>query len=565
MAAPDGGLIFAASHGGHAQPYYSNRPGGEMHRLAESADRMVPHLVTDHGLVVRHDSGGNEIWQLSLLKDFRVSPLSVDSKAIHGDAVLRPDGQALGLTWNPAGGRDMVIGEMDLPSGELRTWAAPGGFWIFQGYSPDGSRAIVAQSFGGSHVESQILLRSGAMTRLLPSSRTVGQAHWLARGLFVIADDGGDFQGLAEVDPDRPGAVGRWLLKPEHDVTAFVPAPAGDRALVIVNAGIHDRLSIIELPGGDELEHVDLGPGVVVGDHTGEGGYHVAWSTDGSRVHVAWDRPDQPADILTWPGDKRWTGVNPEPIAVLRLPVEVSYPSFDGLTIGALLYRVDEAPRPTVCLFHGGPEGQSRSEYRAIYHLLNGIGVNVLAPNVRGSTGYGYRFQALDDKTLRWDSVKDGCEAARWLRREGMATKVAAMGGSYGGFMTLAVIVEDPELWDAAVDTVGVARWKTFFEHMPPWRGVLRMEEYGDPFGAEEEYLESISPLHRAGAIRAPLLVVHGRNDPRVPCEESEQIAAAAPDAEILIFENEGHGIARHENQVTYNRRVLEFLGRRLA
>jgi dipeptidyl aminopeptidase/acylaminoacyl peptidase len=135
------------------------------------------------------------------------------------------------------------------------------------------------------------------------------------------------------------------------------------------------------------------------------------------------------------------------------------------------------------------------------------------------------KFQSLDDKTLRWNGVRDGCEAARFLKRTGAATQIAAMGGSYGGFMTLAVLVEDPDLWDAGVDIVGIADWHTFFANMPPWRGVLRMAEYGDPNGAEADYLREISPIHRAASIRAPLLVIHGRNDPRVPVEESEQIA----------------------------------------
>jgi dipeptidyl aminopeptidase/acylaminoacyl peptidase len=138
------------------------------------------------------------------------------------------------------------------------------------------------------------------------------------------------------------------------------------------------------------------------------------------------------------------------------------------------------------------------------------------------------------------------------------------MGGSYGGFMTLAVLVDDPELWDAGVDTVGIADWHTFFKNMPPWRGVLRVNEYGDPNGAESEFLREISPLNRAGAIRASLLVIHGRNDPRVPVGESIQIAEAAPKAELLIFDDEGHGIAKLANQVTANGRILEFLAQHL-
>ena len=174
------------------------------------------------------------------------------------------------------------------------------------------------------------------------------------------------------------------------------------------------------------------------------------------------------------------------------------------------------------------------------------------------------RFQSLDDKTLRWNSVKDGCQAARHLKSSGHATRTAAMGGSYGGFMTLAVLVEDPDLWDAGVDTVGIADWHTFFRNMPPWRGVLRVSEYGDPNGAEAEFLREISPIHRAGAIKAPLLVIHGRNDPRVPVAESIQIAAAVKGSELLIFEDEGHGVAKLANQVTANGRILEFLAAHL-
>jgi len=162
------------------------------------------------------------------------------------------------------------------------------------------------------------------------------------------------------------------------------------------------------------------------------------------------------------------------------------------------------------------------------------------------------------------DPVKDGCEAARFLKRTGVANKTAAMGGSYGGFMTLAVLVECPDLWDAAVDVVGIADWHTFFANMPPWRGVWRMNEYGDPNGAEAEFLREISPIHRAHLIKAPLLVIHGRNDPRVPVEESEQVARATG-AELMIFEDEGHGIAGVANQVTSNRRILEFLAKHLS
>jgi dipeptidyl aminopeptidase/acylaminoacyl peptidase len=302
---------------------------------------------------------------------------------------------------------------------------------------------------------------------------------------------------------------------------------------------------------------------VVVSDHSGDAGYHVGWSPDGSRLFVSWERATQPAEIYEWSGATRWTFTS-EPPAGLVKPVEVEYESFDGLHIPGVLYRIDDEPRPTVVQFHGGPEGQARANFLPQAHLLNASGINLFLPNVRGSTGYGMKFQSLDDKTLRRNGVKDGCEAARFLKRTGVASKTAAMGGSYGGFMTLAVLVECPELWDAAVDVVGIADWHTFFANMPPWRGVLRINEYGDPNGDEAEFLREISPIHRAHLIKAPLLVIHGRNDPRVPVEESEQIAQATG-AELMIFEDEGHGIAGVANQVTSNRRILEFLAEHLS
>jgi dipeptidyl aminopeptidase/acylaminoacyl peptidase len=218
-----------------------------------------------------------------------------------------------------------------------------------------------------------------------------------------------------------------------------------------------------------------------------------------------------------------------------------------------------------VVWFHGGPESQLRGNYSPVFHMLTSAGFDVLAPNVRGSSGYGVRYVGLDDREKRWDSVRDGCEAGRHLKREGYATRLAAMGGSYGGFMTLAVLVEDPDLWDAAVDIVGIADWHTFFKNTSGWRRATRATEYGDPEQQPDaEFLAEFSPLRRAHAIKTPLLVIHGRNDVRVPVAEAEQISKAARDAELLIFDDEGHGLVRHQNRVRGYGRALAFLSERL-
>jgi dipeptidyl aminopeptidase/acylaminoacyl peptidase len=146
-----------------------------------------------------------------------------------------------------------------------------------------------------------------------------------------------------------------------------------------------------------------------------------------------------------------------------------------------------------------------------------------------------------------------------------MATRLIAQGGSYGGFMTLAVLVEAPELWDAGIDIVGIADWHTFFRNTSGWRRSVRVTEYGEPNGPDGEFLAEFSPLRRADRIRAHLLIIHGRNDPRVPVTEAEQIHAAVPSSELLVFEDEGHGVAKHGNKVQAFGRALEFVRERLG
>ena len=562
LPGPDGGLYFASNSTGRAQVFRQNAAGDKPERLHSSERRMVPHAHTPGGLLIRADNGGDEIWQLGILGAGGYRQLTADAKAVHRSATLDPDKRRVGLSWNPGGQADLVLGEMDLDTGAMTPWVTPGGFWEWGAWSPNGERAV-AVKLKGTPTEAYILERDGAMTRLLPAALRVHPVEWLDEGILVLTDLDRDFVGLALVDPSRPDRVARRVFDEERDVDGAVLDPSATKVAVVVNEGIYDGVRILELESGRLLERIALPPGVVISDHTGGPDYHVAWKLDGSGLFVSWEQPTHPAEIFESPPASRRTFTSDPPPGLVS-PIELSYRSFDALEIPGLIYRIDQSPRPTVVQFHGGPEGQSRGGFVPQAHLLNAIGVNLFLPNVRGSTGYGMRFQSLDDRTLRWNGVKDGCEAARYLKRERVATKTAAMGGSYGGFMTLAVLVEDPGLWDAGVDTVGIADWHSFFANMPPWRGVLRMNEYGDPNGAEAEFLRSISPLHRAGDIKAPLLVIHGRNDPRVPVEESEQIARATG-AKLMIFDDEGHGIAALPNQVTANRAILEFLAEHLS
>ena len=217
---------------------------------------------------------------------------------------------------------------------------------------------------------------------------------------------------------------------------------------------------------------------------------------------------------------------------------------------------------------HGGPEGQFRPFFNRHfqYLLLNGYGI--LAPNVRGSTGYGRAYLEADNYKKRLDSVKDLAWGVKYLIREGLTTpdRVGVKGASYGGYMTLAAMTEFPDLFAAGIDEVGIANFETFLANTAAYRRGVRASEYGAP--EDSLFLRSISPIHKVDRIKGALLVVHGENDPRVPVSEARQILRALKDrgtpVDSLIFADEGHGVSKLPNRLILYRRMVEFFDRYL-
>jgi dipeptidyl aminopeptidase/acylaminoacyl peptidase len=228
-----------------------------------------------------------------------------------------------------------------------------------------------------------------------------------------------------------------------------------------------------------------------------------------------------------------------------------------------------KGPLPAIINVHGGPEGQVRPWFNGIVQYLVSCGYVVLEPNVRGSAGYGYSYQSLDDVRLRMDSVADLRHAALWLGQMGLADpqRIAVMGGSYGGFMVLSAVTTYPDLWAAGVDIVGIANFVTFLENTGPWRRKHREAEYGS-LEQDREFLEQISPIRAVERITAPMFVVHGANDPRVPVGEAEQIVSALRKREVpveyLRFEDEGHGLVKRANRLVAYPAIARFLGKHL-
>jgi dipeptidyl aminopeptidase/acylaminoacyl peptidase len=261
------------------------------------------------------------------------------------------------------------------------------------------------------------------------------------------------------------------------------------------------------------------------------------------------------------------------PQSVLVEPSLVHYPAFDGRPIPGFYYKPPThsgGKLPVIVSVHGGPEGQSRPSFNAVTAYFVQRGYAVFAPNVRGSTGYGREFTHLDDVEKRMDSVADLKSAVEWLVAHGGADpkRVAVMGGSYGGFMTLAAITEYPDLWAAAVDIVGIGNFVTFLERTSAYRRKHRETEYGS-LEHHRDVLERISPIHKVDRITAPMLVIHGANDPRVPVFEAEQMVqtlkARQHPVEYLRFEDEGHGIVKLVNKIVAYGAIGDFLDKYLA
>jgi dipeptidyl aminopeptidase/acylaminoacyl peptidase len=220
-------------------------------------------------------------------------------------------------------------------------------------------------------------------------------------------------------------------------------------------------------------------------------------------------------------------------------------------------------------VIHGGPEGQSKQNFNPFVQALSQAGYTVIVPNVRGSVGYGKRWYSLDDVRLRLDSVADLASIHTYLSSLGLDPRRSALwGGSYGGYMVLAGVAFQPNLWAAGVDIVGISSLVTFLENTAAYRRGVREREYGS-LEVDHEFLEMASPLTRINDIEAPLFVIHGANDPRVPVSEAHQLHTALTgngvECELLIYGDEGHGLAKRANRLDAYPKAFAFLARHLS
>ncbi|HEY6580026.1 MAG TPA: S9 family peptidase [Rubrobacter sp.] len=520
----------------------------------------------EDGILFGMDAGGNERSQLFLLRDGEVTDLTRAPDAIHYPGGFSPDGRRIAYTATRRNGIDFDVFVQDVSDGGPETVWEVSGYHTVADWAPDGRALIVSRHH--SNVDNDLYrldLETGEAKLLTPHE---GDARFSGanvtpdgQSVFLATDRDREFLRLARLDLATLDL--HYLTPDDWDVEGV--RLSGDGRYLVVSRNVDGYSDVMLFNGrGTRMPDPEIPEGIVGGFAFSPDSKKLAFTlTAPKRNPDVWviDLPDGEARRLT---RSSTAGIPPR---TFRSPHLVRYTSFDGREIPALLHEPEGENAPVIVNVHGGPESQARPAFAPVTQYLINRGYAVFFPNVRGSTGYGKAYTHLDDVRLRMDSVRDLAHAAYWLHERGHE-RIAVMGGSYGGFMVLAALTEYPDLWTAGVDIVGIANLVTFLANTGSYRRSLREPEYGS-LERDREFLESISPIHKAENIAAPLMVVHGKNDPRVPVGEAEQIVDRVREnggtVDYLLYEDEGHGLAKLKNRLDAYPKIVAFLDAHLG
>lgn len=574
----DGELIaYLSDESGFNQIWIKPTAGGDARQLTAFDEPIgaIAFNPKSRDILFTVDYGGDERHQLWLLPDGgEPIALTDDPTTVHVWGCWDPDGKRIAYASNCRSRTDMDIHVMDVVTRQSRCVLQGEGWRQPLAFYPDG-QAILVQDSSRSMSDQELVelcLPTGNAKILLPHD---GKAKYQApkfskdrSGFYLLTDQGREYLGLAFFDLERHSL--QWVVTAENDIEAAALAADQTKLAYVANIDGWNELVIRECDTGLETSVTGAPRGTISS---------VAWFPDSGSVVFPLDGATSPPDIWCARADDAEAfpvtsaskaGVD---LSSLIEPEVIEIESFDGRMVPLFLYRpAGEAPAdgyPAIVVVHGGPEAQWTSIFRADLQYLLNQGVMVVAPNVRGSTGYGRTYQELDDRVLRMDSVADLKAVRDWVAGlpQVDATRLAVYGRSYGGFMVLSALTEYPDDWKVGIEFYGIANFHTMLETTGPWRRHLRVVEYGDPVN-DKEALERFSPIHKSNLIKAPLLIAHGFEDPRVPPGESEMVYSClhgrGHPVEYVRIPHEGHGFARTENRQIVFGSVVSFLKRYL-
>ncbi len=546
---------------------------GDVTPLTTFPDRMISLRGSKQGgrIVFGMDKDGDEKQQLWVIDAIGAEPRRITHAdgAMHEPGPLSPAGDLILFRSNAREFAVFDVVAMGTDGSETEIWLEAGGQVSPVALHPNGTSALVIRLNGNMDADLLHVRSDGSHVNLTPheSEQWILDASFdqSGNGAYLLTNRDREYVALLHLDLESGDFTS--IFESRWDIDAFSLSPSGDAAVVSVNENGTSKPVIVDLESGARV-NIAVPPGVAES---------FSWSPDGASITFGFSTVEAPSAIVVSDRTGRCRVVASEHDArpATVAPQAITYTSFDGLEIPAFFFRPEgDGPFPAVIEIHGGPEHQRHLDYNvrsgpAIQYLVS-LGYAVLALNVRGSTGYGKRYCHLDDKGLRLDAVTDVVHAGAWLKeREDIESeKIAVFGASYGGFMTLASLAFHPEHWAAGIELVGIGNFVTFLERTSAWRRSHRESEYGS-LEDDREMLERISPVHRIDQITAPLLIFHGREDPRVPVYESEQMAEALRergiDVGLTIFEDEGHSITKRKNVIAAFAEMGEFLDRVMA
>ncbi|MCO1334848.1 prolyl oligopeptidase family serine peptidase [Microbulbifer sp. OS29] len=590
----DGTGIYVSTRFGEVDQLHKVETAGGARRQLTFFDEPIGSIMTrpEHRqLAFTMDVGGNEYAQIFLFDaQSGSSEMITDGQSRNGAILWNKQGSAMAYQSTRRDGKSNDIWLTTFADGQreerLILQSEDGSWWGPSAFSQSGSQLLVMQYISSTRSKVHLLtLDSGELSLLAgdgeKDSRNFPAGFSYDGGsVYVVSDRGGEFTQLIRKDLSSGNETVITADIP-WDISSFTLSEDGRRGAFVANENGISSLYLYE-PRSDRYHKVDSLPIGVIGG--------IKFNPKGDKLALSLNTPKTPTDSFVLElnrrplssGDlTRWTfsevgGLNTEYFVEPKL---IHYPTFDQENdkprkIPAFVYkpRNPKGPVPVIISIHGGPEGQYRPVFSSKYQLwLEKLGVAVIAPNVRGSAGYGKSYLAMDNGYEREGSVKDIGALLDWIATQPDldAERVAVFGGSYGGYMVLASSVYYSDRLKAAVDIVGISNFVTFLTNTKSYRRDLRRVEYGDERDPQmRAFLEKISPNNHVEKIQVPMFVVQGQNDPRVPVTEAEQIVAALRKNGNQVWYmnalNGGHGYRKKENNDAFTQATALFFAEHL-
>jgi dipeptidyl aminopeptidase/acylaminoacyl peptidase len=582
---PKGQLLIATRFGDVDQLHLLDHAGGARRQLTFLHEPITEAAFSPdpsrNAYVYLKDVGGDENAQLYYQRVGEpAARLLTDGKSMNGVPLWSNSGREVAFFSTARDGHSYDIDIVDPESGALPRLAltgdSSGAAWSVRDWSPDDSKLLVLKEVSIAEGYLYVVdLSTGQKREVDPSPAKVGitDAKFTrdGQGVYFISDREGEFARLRYINlfTNEKTVISGHI---SWDIEELAISRDGHYLAYVSNEGGAGKLNLLDL-----RTHQDLTPPRL---HVAGIIRSLSFDAEGKRLAFGFAAPNQPRDAYVLEvAENRlepWTMSEAGPVDLTQfvVPRLAQFPTFDRVEdkarqIPLYVYEpTTSGPHPVLISLHGGPESQFRPGFDPwIQFVVNELGFAVIAPNVRGSSGYGKSYMALDNGVLREDAVKDVGAMLVWIGlQSGFDAKhVVVAGGSYGGYLTLATLVNYSDRLRGGVDVAGIADFVSFLSNTAPYRQNQRRAEYGDERDLEmRSFLRRISPLTNADRITVPLLVVHGKNDPRVPLSEAEQIVnklrAKGREVWYLLAADEGHGYRKKQNRDAYYATFAQFL-----